>query len=48
MNHRLIARATAFGLSAVVTFVMLASVNLLATAEPAAHALIAGTTALVA
>jgi hypothetical protein len=41
MIDRLIARATALGLSAVVTFAMLASVNLLATPEPVATALIA-------
>ena len=41
MTTRLSARLAAFGLSAVVTLVMLASVNFLATVEPASTALLA-------
>lgn len=41
MTTRFIARATAFSLSAIVTLAMLGSVNLLATSEPAAHAVMA-------
>lgn len=48
MIDRLLARATAFGLSAVVTFAMLSSVHVLATPEPVASGLIAAVAPLVA
>ncbi len=48
MTDRLLARATAFGLSAFFTFAMLASVNVLATPEPVASGLIAAVAPLLA
>lgn len=48
MTDRLIARIASFALSAVVTVVMLASVNLLATPEPVAASLLATAGVLLA